>query len=259
MAVYTIDVLTSGIEQGSISSSGNISDSSRVRSTGYLPFLGTEDGKVQMSATATTGKTIQVDLLGYTSNTTTSPSFDLYWYDSPNEFDISSYSNIKYLRMVLKYADGSTLIPSEVASCIMTYEYVYPWEMEGDYPVPTKSLPVPDSRFTKPYPASLWRIDGSNDGIPYNDLMPDVVYVFPEIHLPNPPEINTGQTTVIDDESSIEYVRYQVGYTNLNLYRFRDGELPEGVKCEVSIRGTNSYRYTEIPDYEDGSTTCEIP
>lgn len=75
----------------------------------------------------------------------------------------------------------------------------------------------------------------------------------------NPPEINTGQTAVIDDESSIEYVRYQVGYTNPNLYRFRDGELPEGVKCEVSICGTNSYRYTEIPNYEDGSTTCEIP
>ena len=179
MAIYTIDLLASGIEQGSIGSSGDVSDSNKVRSTGYLPFLGTEDGKVQMSATATTGKTIQVDLLGYTSNTTTYPSFDLYWYNSPKEFDISSYSDVKYLRVVLKYADGSALIPSEVASCIITYEYVYPWEMEGDYPVPTKSLPVPDSSFTKPYPASLWRIDEANDGVPYTALMPDILYYEP--------------------------------------------------------------------------------
>lgn len=293
MAVYTIDVLASGIEQGTITSSGDVADSQCVRCIGYLPFLGTEDGKVQMSATATTGKTVQVDLLGYTSNTTTSPRFDLYWYNSPKEFDISSYSDIKYLRIVLKYADGSALIPSEVASCIITYEYVYSWEMEGDYPVPTKSLqattdgfvkpypaslwryeggdtpinglmlPIVQERFTEPYPASLWRIDESNGGLPYNDLMLDVLYHEPEPPPPpRPTEIPTVQPTAtveITDQTSVEYRRYMNGYTNPNLYRFRDGELPENTECDVFIKGTHSHRYTSINDYEDFSTECEIP
>jgi len=169
----------------------------------------------------------------------------------PSTITLSTNATTKYIRVCASnlYGDENAFVSVGVS-----------WIMDSEVgAIPEKALPIPDSSFTKPYPVSLWRIDGSNDGIPYNDLMPDVVYVFPEIHLPNPPEINTGQTTVIDDESSIEYVRYQVGYTNPNLYRFRDGELPKGVKCEVSIRGTNSYRYTEIPDYEDGSTTCEIP
>ena len=167
--------------------------------------------------------------------------------------NITTRSDAKYIRVC-----ASNLYNDENASMIV--ENPIYWTMDSNSnPIPIQSLsPVTDG-FVKPYPASLWRIDGSNDGLPYIELMPDVVYVFPEIHLPNPPEINTGQTTVIDDASSIEYIRYQVGYTNPNLYRFRDGELPEGVKCEVSIRGTNSYRYTEIPNYEDGSTTCEIP
>lgn len=239
MAVYTIDVLASGIEQGSISSSGDIANSIRVRSTGYLPFLGTGVDKVQMSATATTGKAIRVDLLGYTSNTTTSPSFDLYWYDSPNEFDISSYSNIKYLRMVLKYADGSTLIPSEVASCIMTYEYVYPWEMEGDYPVPTKSLPVSDSSFTKPYPASLWRIDENNNGYPYNELMPDILYYEPPQPVPPSPIIDPIE---FYDEYNDEYLfalsqkhrRYKLRVELLGYYENVVGEITKDVSIDAS-------------------------
>ncbi|MCR5708115.1 MAG: hypothetical protein K6G82_07560 [Ruminococcus sp.] len=175
-----------------------------------MSFLGDDDGTVTMTATATTGKIIQVDLLGYTSNTTTSPSFDLYWYDSPHNFNISSYSNVKYFRVVLKYKDGSTLIPEEVASCVIECNYTYPWYMDGDQPTPIAALPIvqehltepyPDSlwryeggdtpvtglmppilqeRFTKPYPASLWRIDESNGGLPYNELMLDVLYYEPD-------------------------------------------------------------------------------
>ena len=225
MANYTIDVLTAGIEQGSISSSGNTSDSQKVRSTGYLQFIGDDDRTVTMTATATTGKIIQVDLLGYTSSATTSPSFDLYWYDSPHDFNISSYSNVTYFRVVLKYKDGSTLVPEEVASCVIECNYTYPWYMDGDQPMPIGALPIlqervtepyPASlwryeggntpvnalmapilqeRVTKPYPATLWRIDESNDGAPYHELMPDILYVEPEP--PPPPEPGYEEETVV--------------------------------------------------------------
>lgn len=141
------------------------------------------------------------------------------------------------------------------------------WRYEGgDTPVNALMMPIVQERFTKPYPASLWRIDESNGGLPYNDLMLDVLYVIPEPPPPPPPpgptEIPTVQpiaTTEITDQTSVQWKRYTVGYTNPDLFRFRDGDLPENTKCDVFIKGTNSYRYTEERDHIDGSQTTETP
>ena len=197
MANYTIDVLTDGIEQGSIDSGGNTSSSTQVRSTGYLSFLGDDDGTVVMTATATTGKDIQLDLLGYTSDTTTSPTFDMYWKDSPYNFDISSYSNVKYFRVVLKYKDGSALTPEEVASCTIVYNYTYPWRWNGDTPSPVSAMPVLCKGLVKPYPDGIWRIDENNGGAPYTHKMMSVLYVEPEPPTPPPPEPGYEEETVV--------------------------------------------------------------
>ena len=53
------------------------------------------------------------------------------------------------------------------------------WYMDGDQPTPIESLPVLQERNKKPYPASLWRIDENNGGLPYTELMPDILYVEP--------------------------------------------------------------------------------
>lgn len=102
-------------------------------------------------------------------------------------------------------------------------------------------------------PNASWA-DIFDDGVPNWD--PNYI---PTDYIPIP-NINSGITEEITDQSSIEYKRYaDTGYTNPNLYRFRDGEVPENDKCEVFIKGTNSYRYTEVRDYIDGSQRDEIP
>ena len=51
------------------------------------------------------------------------------------------------------------------------------WYMDGYQPIPIEALPIVQERFTKPYPATLWRIDENNGGLPYTELMPDILYV----------------------------------------------------------------------------------
>ena len=56
----------------------------------------------------------------------------------------------------------------------------YVWHAaEGQYPINDLTPPVLQTDFCKPYPASLWRIDESNGGYPYTELMPGIVYSLP--------------------------------------------------------------------------------
>ena len=171
---YTIDLL-SALEQGSIGSSGDVESSDRVRVQGYHSAHGSKPISAMIRATSTTGKTVAVDFLGYTSDSTTSPVCDLYWYDSPHEFDLTSYSSISYFRVVLKYSDNSTLPVSEIASCEIDINYN--WHIGSDgYPTNDQFIPLPEKAMQRPYPDALWRIDSdANDGYPYNKIMPNHV------------------------------------------------------------------------------------
>lgn len=171
---YTIDLL-SALEQGSIGSSGDVESSDRVRAQGYHSAHGSKPISAMIRATSTTGKTVAVDFLGYTSDSTTSPVCDLYWYDSPHEFDLTSYSSISYFRVVLKYSDNSTLPVSEIASCEIDINYN--WHIGSDgYPTNDQFIPLPEKAMQRPYPDALWRIDPDvNDGYPYNKLIPGMV------------------------------------------------------------------------------------
>lgn len=233
-----IDVLADGMEQGSVSYSGNVDDSRMVRSIGYLPFLGDDDGKITVSATATTGRTVQVSFLGYESDTTVTPLFAWYWYSLPHVFDISSYPNVKFFRLVLIYTGYATLPLNEVASCTLTYNCS--WEMGSDSnPVPIQALPVPDSSFTKPYPASLWRIDENNGGYPYNELMPDILYYEPPQPVPPSPAIDPVE---FYDEYNDEYLfalsqkhrRYKLRVELLGYYENVVGEITKDVSIDAS-------------------------
>ena len=85
---------------------------------------------------------------------------------------ITPSANAKYIRV------GSSNLYNDSAAS-MSVDYQVTWEMEGDYPVPIQSLQATTDGFVKPYPASLWRIDESNGGYPYNELMPDILYYEP--------------------------------------------------------------------------------
>jgi hypothetical protein len=50
---------------------------------------------------------------------------------------------------------------------------------EGEYPINDKTAPTLQTTFKRPFPASLWRIDESNGGYPYHDLIPNIVHYVP--------------------------------------------------------------------------------
>lgn len=271
MAIWTIDVYAYGFEQGTISGGVPTESSTRVRSVSYIalpsPFL---NRKITVSATVSTGKTVQVDIVGFV---TTSPpdTFDLCWYNSPYTFNLSSYQTTMYFKVCLKYSDTSNITPSEITSCVATYDDGIIWHAAvGEYPINDNTLPEAPTNYSKPWANWLWRVDEGNDGYPYTELQLGVLHVDPGPTPPPPPPppppeehgipiVQPDGTHIIDDETSMYYLRYMNGYTNPNLYRFRDGELPENTECDVFIKGTHSHRYTSINDYEDFSTECEIP
>lgn len=158
----TINVLTSGIEQGSIGGSGDIENNNRVRCIGYIATV--QPQSITLSATSTTSKEIVVDLLGYPDDSTTTPLFDIYWKSSGFEFDLTSYRNLAYVRVVLKYNDNSQLIPSEVASCTLECTYDYDWYVGADGEVTNINFP-PKTEYamTAPYPKELWRLDDNGE------------------------------------------------------------------------------------------------
>ena len=145
------------------------------------------------------------------------------WWLSDNTDTLTFTTGSTDIYLVVYYTNNSeytTRVMLNVGSAAEAYEppsrSMYPpdWYMDGDQPTPIMALPIvqehftepyPASlwryeggntpineliapilqeRFTKPYPASLWRIDESNGGMPYNDLMLDVLYYDP----PPPPE-----------------------------------------------------------------------
>lgn len=168
--VNTYDVL-GRIEQGSIGSSGNTSSSTRVRSANYISAF-VRPQKITINVTG--NKPVQVDLLGYNSNSTNTPLFDLYWFENGHEFDVSKYTNLKYIRIVLQFEDKTKITPADITSCEITVEWEVSWYMqdEGIYNEFFSELP---EAMKVPYPKALWRIrPNTNGGLPYNELLPDI-------------------------------------------------------------------------------------
>lgn len=170
------------IEQGTVTSSGDNDNTARLRSKGYWTFTNIKFMKpkvIQLHATSNTGKEVMVNLLGYKSNTTTSYLFDLYWYNSGYSFDVSAYlSNLAYIRVVLKYSDGSDITPEEIEDCWITidYEYEEHWVPgpEGEFPT-NVDFPkdIPKEVCKDEFPNALWQREDEqlNDDYPYHNLM----------------------------------------------------------------------------------------
>ena len=176
MATRTIDVYAYGFEQGTISDGEPTWSANRVRSSVYIPLPTTFVGrKLTASATVSTGKTVQVDMVGFV---TTSPpdTFDLCWYNSPYTFDLSSYQTTMYFKMCLKYSDNTVITPSEITSCKVTYDDGIDFVAGSDgYLVPIANPTYPEAAMVQPYPASLWRVEeGWNDGYLFHELQRDI-------------------------------------------------------------------------------------
>ena len=145
---------------------------------------------------------------------------------------ITPSTNAKYIRV-----SASNLYNDSAAS--MSVDYQVTWEMENDYPVPIQSLQATTDGFVKPYPASLWRIDESNGGYPYNELMPDILYYEPPQPTPPSPAIDPLE---FYDEYNDEYLfalnqkhrRYKLRVELLGYYENVVGEITKDVSIDAS-------------------------
>lgn len=189
----------SGFEQGYIGSSGNTDSEYRIRTAGYIRENPLKS--VVISATSSTGKALQIELYGYRNNTDTTYILDKYWYDVTYEFDFSAYTELKFLRIVLRYKDGTKITPDELSECTMTEFFswysdstgihcegmpeapekaVYSpfpeslWRLSGELPHHELFPEVAGKPITKPYPLSLWRIDYLSPNMPYHRLFPNI-------------------------------------------------------------------------------------
>ena len=231
MATRTIDLKADGLEQGSFGSVGNVDSPIRVRSINHVALPSNSiDRKFTVSAsTSAEGKTLQIEFVGFPDSTTNAYNCDLGWYNSPYTFNLSSYTNTKYVRMLFRYSDDSNITPEEITSCKVTYDDGIVWHAAvGEYPINDNTLPKAPTNYTKPWANWLWRVDGGNDGYPYTELQLGVLHVDPGPTPPPPPPpeehgipiVQPDGTHIIDDETSMYYLRYMNGYTNPNLYRF---------------------------------------
>lgn len=104
------------------------------------------------------------------------------------------------------------------------------WYMDGYQPIPIEALPIVQERFTKPYPATLWRIDENNGGLPYTELMPDILYV----------ERKGG---AFEDAASLASVRVPISVKTIGSTAFKGTAL-----WRVKIAADCTYDETSFPE-----------
>ena len=159
MMIANYDLLQLGLEQGNISSSGDTEDNTRVRSVGYIE-ISAFSKNATLLVTSSTGKDVLVNFIGYSSRDSSAIVCNLYWYNSPYKFDISSYSDIKYFRVVLRYWDNSEFLSSEIATANAEIEYPPPWIVEDNRLTHIElSEPLTDKYIVEPYPPFWWYVE----------------------------------------------------------------------------------------------------
>ena len=242
MAVLTIDLKADGLEQGSFGGVGNVDSPIRVRSINHVALPSDSvDRKFTVSATTSAeGKTLQIEFVGFLDSTTNAYNCDLGWYNSPYTFNLSSYTNTKYVRMLFRYSDDSNITPEEITSCKLSYEVETVYHAhEGEYPINDSAMPIVQTDFTRPFPSNLWRIDQSNDGYPYTDLQLGILTYEPP---PPPPPAPTVDPLEFYDEYNAEYLyalrqkhrRYKIRVELLGYYENVVGEITRDVSLGSS-------------------------
>lgn len=218
--------LTSIIEQGSISSRGDVSSNTAVRTIGRIAIALPTSATI--TAISNTGKPLQVDFLGYADSSTNTPICDLYWFDSPYTFDLSQYSGIQYVRAVIQNSDNTAISPADVASVTLVAIVENAWYMSEDgYPKYSLFPELPTSAMRKPYPKALWRIDSLiNNSYPYHELLPEV------------PLLGAFANAV-----NLKTVRIPETVKTIGRYAFRNTQL-----TSVTIASDCEYYDTSFPD-----------
>ena len=111
------NVLISDWEQGNIGSSGNYDSAVRVRTPDYILIPTGTKSIFFEGVSNVSGKTLQFDILTY--NESNEKLQDLYWYGGGVFLSIAD--NAVKFRVVLKFADGSNITPSNISEIRMFY------------------------------------------------------------------------------------------------------------------------------------------
>lgn len=164
MSIINYDILqVAGFEQGTIGSMYDAESTSRVRSIGYMQMNPTTYNAI-LEATATTDKQVQIAFRGYSGTTPESLICNLYWYDSPKSFDLNSYQNLRYFRVVLKYSDNSDITPSEIATATSSMTTLPIWGVEDNRLVHDElPEPITGTLMQDPYPPFWWYVEDGDE------------------------------------------------------------------------------------------------
>ena len=159
MSIINYDILqVAGFEQGTIGTIYDEPSTSRVRSVGYMQMDSSAYNAV-LAATATTDKQVQIAFRGYSSTTPESVVCDLSWYNSPRSFDLNSYQNLNYFRVVLKYSDNSDIDPNEIATATASIATLPIWGVENDRLTHDDlAQPITGTLMQDPYPPFWWYV-----------------------------------------------------------------------------------------------------
>ena len=125
MAIITVDVLSVGIAQGTITTTGPNTNPTRVHSVGFIPleFIGTPPSNLTISATTSTGKALDVAYVIYNSQNYTDITYDPdEWFRTPCTADLSELDNVNYIATYARYFNNSDIPPSDVTAWTITYD-----------------------------------------------------------------------------------------------------------------------------------------
>ena len=250
MAIYTYNILSYGIEQGSISGTQETESDTRVRSTGFIP-LNSSPKTATVTALSNTSKICCVNFFGYSNNDLTSVICDLYWYDSPYTFDLSGYSGINYCKIVFKYTDDSNITPNEIATATLAINDLK-WEVENNK-LTMDGLPFPSEHLmTNPYPPFWWYIDNNRLT---TSILPSPINYY--MNIPYPPfwwyvDNNKLKSGILPSVAKMgafyNCINLQTATISKNVKYIGDFAFNDTELTEVTIASDCTYKDTSFPD-----------
>ncbi len=175
--IHHSDNLLSLLENGYISSSGDTARDGYVRTEGYLQLTGKP---TNVTVTFNSTNTLLVNFVGYQSQSPSPMVCNLYWYDSPKQFDISSYDNLNYYRLLFIRKDGGTSLDyTDISECTIEYDEEYAWHIDSNGNICNDDIkPMASKPIDIPLPKGYWRISPEyNYGYPYHELLNDISYI----------------------------------------------------------------------------------
>ena len=178
IVIHHEENLLSLLENGYISSSGDADREGYVRTKGYLQFSG-EPSNITVHLDSS--KTLLMNFVGYQNQSPSPIICDLYWYEQPAEFNLSSYSNLNYYRLLFKRKDGvMSLDTSDISNCTIEYDESYVWYIDKNGEFHNDEMhQFSEDTIIKPLPKNQWRISrGINNGFPYHELLNDIISIF---------------------------------------------------------------------------------